>query len=594
MKTKLVGTSILISVFAIGLAQADKGGSTGVGGGGDVALLPGDKVVLADPFLDLAAHQPQGVDIRRELNPRLLVALRNSREAVAQHLKLLSVKPNSSQILARLQSLDRRDNGMRYHATRDTEQLRDTCSTSEPSPYSTPSGLRASEIICSQQSDIYLVESIFRKLNLREQALLLIYNRLQETDALLASRFTRGLGLFLDLIEEQRLRGHYRVLDSNEHAVMIAFYQSIDSMERKLANSVTDGPGFSQWSAARWGGGLIHQSARVHPAALVSLDFALGAQAVIERNAQLRSGQYGTTLLEQIQLGENAQIDRTRLSGSISVGRNSVISDSDLSGTITTGDQFEAKESRIHFPKASLLVGHRVQVTRSSIYVHDWTETGDPKGGPLATTLRLSEDQIIEDAILNRESVYMRYRAGTVYKPTDISILLPEGLVCNWYPNTETRRHLDLLDSATTELGAVPGAALSLSARTSTSLGLFGQDTFSLKKILFKFSVSTDSAPQGSPQRQLHTPEGAKSFLTVTSEGKAVPAGPYRFVQWGTDNGHKFRADRDMGNCVDRALLALTPLLRAKGFNVSVVDWTIPSYNRRSYYIEVPAQEPSL
>jgi hypothetical protein len=288
---------ILFSLGACSPAYA-RGGATGVGGGGDVVVLPNDQVVLADPFLNSGAEQPNGMPPLRSINPRILQAIGAYTQAAVPEFVFFS-SPRASDITRELERLKTRNSGLRFYGVQSQEELNNFCAPGGRKSYNLPEGYSVEQVACTAGVETYFVEPIFAKLSLRDQALLLIHERLTTLrdkqggkNYQAIAQITTGLSLYLDLYREQTVQETYRTLTADQASTLTNFYVAIEELEKR--NSDTDQDSF-QWAANTIGGGKVHAAAAVDPTATVGLLSVVPRGSRIGARSQLL-GSNGTEL----------------------------------------------------------------------------------------------------------------------------------------------------------------------------------------------------------------------------------------------------------------------------------------------------------
>lgn len=172
---KAMNFYVLVSVMTLSTALW---AGPSVGGGGDVVILPDDSVVLADPFIDSGAHQPDNMPPLRALNPRILQAINLYQKASNKMVNQLAVVNGKSEVAALLAVLATRNNDLRFYGVRNAEELNNFCAPGGRKIYKLPNGAQVQQVACTAGTETFIVEPLFVQLSLRDQALLLIHERL--------------------------------------------------------------------------------------------------------------------------------------------------------------------------------------------------------------------------------------------------------------------------------------------------------------------------------------------------------------------------------------------------------------------------------
>jgi len=347
----------LIIVFLISSLQSYAGPS--ISGGGDVVILPDDSIVLADPFLDMDAQQPNNIIPQRTINPRLIKVIEAYHKVSQDVVGFLSRKENSSysffdvlvglvpgesDINLELEKLITRKNDLRFFAVRNVTELRQYCATGGKKKYVIPTGASVEQVACTAGNETFIVEPTFQKLSLKDQALLLIHERLTTLrdvnggkNYAAIARFTTGLSVYLSLYKEQSKK-IFRKLSANEQKQLSEFYIGIEEVE--LRNSEIHQDSF-QWSAAQSGGGLVHAESNVDSSATIGLSFIIGRNATVGPRAELKNqNNRSFSHIQNGLIGEATVIEDSVIIGEMKIGSgtkitNSFIRQSDIGSNST-------------------------------------------------------------------------------------------------------------------------------------------------------------------------------------------------------------------------------------------------------------------
>ena len=338
--------SILFISLSLSLMAHAVGPSSG--GGGDAVILPDDSVVLADPFLNSGAPQPNNMPPMRSLNPRLLQVADSYLKASLFHLELMSPGEGNqeslhSDIAQQIKALSLRRNDLRFYAVRDQTELSLFCAPGGRKSYVLPSGAKVEQVACTAGNETFLVEPLFLRMSLKDQTLLLIHERLTTLrDAQggknysAIARFTTGLGIYLDIYREQ-YKNRFRTLTEKEQKSLTEFYIAIEEIERRNSEITEDS---FQWYAAHTGGGRVHNLSDVAEDAVIGLGFVVGKKSVVKSGAVLKRA-YLSGCIPQFVVGERSVIDQVNLWDlkKLQVGDDSTVLKSELSGQIELGDK---------------------------------------------------------------------------------------------------------------------------------------------------------------------------------------------------------------------------------------------------------------
>ena len=283
MKNVLIATVIL-------LLQNSAWAGPSVGGGGDVIILPDDSVVLADPFIDSGAPQPNNMPPLRAMNPRILQVINLYNKASTYLIEDFATK--GSDINKALAKLATRNNDLRFYGVQSQEELNQFCAPGGRKIYKLPNGAQVQQVACTAGNETFIVEPLFVRLSLRDQGLLLIHERLTTLrdqfggkNYSAIARFTTGLNLYLSLYSEQ-IKKKYRQLNDVEQKLLSDFFVAIEEIEKRNSEVTDDS---FQWGAHKNGGGRIHVAAIVDESSFVSLDSVIAKGSEINANAIIKS-----------------------------------------------------------------------------------------------------------------------------------------------------------------------------------------------------------------------------------------------------------------------------------------------------------------
>jgi hypothetical protein len=258
-----------IGLFSLAAMAAD---GPSVGGGGDVIVLPNDSVVLADPFIDHGAKQPNNMPPLRALNPRILSGISSYQKVLSKFLAKF-ITGQKSDISPLIEELTKRNSELRFYGVQSAEEMNNFCAPGGRKIYKLPMGAQVQQVACTAGKETFLVEPLFSRLSLRDQSLLLIHERLTTLrdqyggkNYSAIARFTTGLNIYLNLFRDQ-MKEKYSKLSEGETQQLTEFYTATEEIE--LRNKEVTENSF-QWSAHSYGGGRVHATSDVDPSACYS------------------------------------------------------------------------------------------------------------------------------------------------------------------------------------------------------------------------------------------------------------------------------------------------------------------------------------
>lgn len=278
---KFLNILVILSALATNIAWA----GPSVGGGGDVVILPDDSVVLADPFLDGGAVQPNNMPPVRSLNPRILQLINLYRSASEKILK--DYGQDINQVMTELGT---RKNNLRFYAVQNAQELNLFCAAGGRKIYQLPTGALAQQVACTAGEETFLVEPLFLRLSLRDQSMLLVHERLTTLrdsnggkNYSAVARFTSGLNSYLNIYAEQAKK-KYRILTGDEQKSITEFYIATEELEKRNSEVTEDS---FQWIAHANGGGRIKSNASVDESAFVSVSSVVHSHVSIGANSNI-------------------------------------------------------------------------------------------------------------------------------------------------------------------------------------------------------------------------------------------------------------------------------------------------------------------
>lgn len=355
----------------------------------DVIVLPDDSVVLADPFIDADASTQSGEGpLLQLLNPRIYqtIAIYKS---VSENLNSRFAARQSSINAILNQLLDKRTN-LRFYGLPSAEEMNKYCFAGRPI-YTIPSGAKVEQAACTRGNDTFIVKPLFLKLSLRDQAMLLIHERLTTIaddrgwiNFAAIAKYTTGLNTYLNLYNEQ-VKRVYRTLTDDEQKKLSNFYSSIVEIENRNEGYGAPTATFN-WLVHKNGGGLYHPQAIVSETAFISLNTTVFAESEISDNAKVINASAtnstniylpGQVIGFPLKLGANAVVENVTFNYQpaseykkriIRIGDNSKIQNTvfiELKNEITIGENVSVKNSTLHHYNNYL--GNNVVISDSTV-----------------------------------------------------------------------------------------------------------------------------------------------------------------------------------------------------------------------------------
>lgn len=363
MKALLIAGLVSLSAMA-----AD---GPSVGGGGDVIILPNDTVVLADPFIDSGARQPNNMPPLRALNPRILAGITSYQKVLSKFLAKFIVN-HKSDIEPLIATLAVRKNDLRFYGVQNAEELNNFCAPGGRKIYKLPNGAQVQQVACTAGNETFLVEPLFTRLSLRDQSLLLIHERLTTLrdqyggkNYSAIARFTTGLNVYLNLYRDQA-KEKFEKLNETETKQLTDFYVATEEIELR-DKEVTENS--FQWMAHPYGGGPVHLSSDVDPSALISLNTFIPGQAMVGQNAKVIN--LITNLSSKLRIEAGALVKNAYFNvNDVFVGANSEVVNSRLtySQHYTTSGYYRVPVGK---PEQGVIrIGENVKILNSKIAGH--------------------------------------------------------------------------------------------------------------------------------------------------------------------------------------------------------------------------------
>lgn len=334
------------------------------GGGGDVVVLPNGQVVLADPFLDTSAPQPDSMPKRVSLDPLLRAQTDAYTKLVVELTDDFIVQPNDA--IKLFQELPKAKGEVVFYTVADAQELNTFCASGGRKAYQLPGTHKIEQVACTSGKNTFLIRSLFSRMSLQHQALLLFHERMTtlidqfgDKNYVAIAKITSGLSTIASVVYEQQ-QGNFRVLTPNEVGAITGFYSGLVELEKR--NEDITAEDFSGWRVHSNGGGLIMGESEIPESAFVSALSSIGPR---------------------VSLGERVQV----LSSTLVFNRK------ESSGLIEVADDCKISKSSITMQSQ---IGARTTIKNSSLD-NSFVQTGYSLGLPSKGSIVLGEDSLIEN-----------------------------------------------------------------------------------------------------------------------------------------------------------------------------------------------------
>lgn len=340
---------VLATILAMTSALTSLAGTEG-GGGGDAVVLPDGRVVLADVFLNHNQPQPNNMPRRISLNPVLLIQLQVYSNFLERHLKNRGFE--SSDILEEVKPLGERDNDIVYYAVNNVTELNTYCASGGRKAYTLPDGAAVTQVACTGGMETFIVEPIFKRMDIQHQALLLFHERLTTLRDQYGGKnygaiagVTAGLDKMLEIAYEQQT-GKRRILAPAEVRKLELLNQAIVELEYRNKEV---SPELLDWKIHPNGGGFIGSK-----------------NSVVQNDAFIDVHSY---LNGKLSLQDKVEIIKSTVTGNLSMALGSRLEKSTIVGDSEIGEQTSITNSWIE--ASEIEIGFRVKVKDSTI--HKWS-----------------------------------------------------------------------------------------------------------------------------------------------------------------------------------------------------------------------------
>lgn len=400
-------TSILMSFAFIATSTAFAGPKFSTRA--DVIILPDDSVVLADPFIDAQATQEGGGPLLQLLNPRIY-------QTIAIYQKVSLTAPFVSDDVNKIyESLLNKRTKLRFFGLESAEEMNKYCFAGRPI-YSIPLGGTVRQAACTNGNDTFIVKPLFLKLSIRDQAMLLIHERLTTIsddrgwiNFVAIAKYTTGLNAFLNIYNEQ-IKRVYRELTDLEQKNIYNFYYAIFEIVNR--NSDYGKLSTFNWNVHKNGGGLTHVNAAVDTSAFISLNSNIAEKSELLFNTKVINLTRGNTsryYAIKIKIAENSSIvDLDINNEELVIGANSTIKNSYIyADLIRIGDNVSITDSKVS--AKSFILKNSVELKRAEVnYVLKYSNKVDAI---------VAENQQLIDQIISANDKDLYLPQGIVPRP---------------------------------------------------------------------------------------------------------------------------------------------------------------------------------
>jgi hypothetical protein len=312
MKRSHLWTSIGMSVtfLAVMSTQVFAGpGGSGVGNAGGVIVLPGGKVVLADPYIQRADGIGQRYDdfnpqikSQLELVGRLMVRLGaevdqslldesnfppgTPHHVIVDQSKLLIAQRELSRTSQAQFLVDRvMSKLIEYHFV---DRLPSDCVGSEDVVNVPKGGVNVMEA-CTVGPLTYIQRDLFKQMDMNEQMRLVLHERLHSLNQVLHEEIidiTNGMGLILKLYQAQQA-GDRTPLTQDQVDAISRVVLRIGQLRDLDDTKAMDGEYMTNWKVMPNGGGLAHKNAVVSPTSFIGVGSILSEDSVLKDKAEM-------------------------------------------------------------------------------------------------------------------------------------------------------------------------------------------------------------------------------------------------------------------------------------------------------------------
>lgn len=327
------------------------------GGGGDAVILPDGEVVLADVFLDRNQAQPDNMPRRISLNPLLLLQVQKYSLLLNQQVDRSTLFSDESEVVKLYQEVGLRNSNLVFYSVKDENELNTYCASGGRKAYLLPSGANVTQVACTSGKEIFLVESTFKKMDLLNQSLLLLHERLTTLRDQYGGKnygaisgVTNGLGTIVKIAYKQQ-NGDRTSLSDTDLAKLSNFYKALIEIEYRNKDVSAD---LLDWKIQKNGGGLIHKHAEVSEGAFVGVTTVVGSNVVVQNGATLLDAKiYPMGQKAQVEIESGVEVINSSIFGrSVILAEKSKIKNSYLNvASFNSGREFQMTGARINLEK---------------------------------------------------------------------------------------------------------------------------------------------------------------------------------------------------------------------------------------------------
>lgn len=345
MRTRFL-VSLLLSLFSFSSLAIDTG---------EGIILPDGSIVIADVFLDQDIFQPAQRPKRIALNPRLSLQTRIYAKYLDNRASRVSLTEKTwidSDWIEVDSEKNRKD--LYFYVVPDVEKLRYYCAPGRGKTYKVMGHASVNEYACTSGNETFFVEEKFRSLSLKEQALLLMHERMTaKRDKNLGRNFPvigNTLNTFSALIEirMEHQSGVLRKLTQAEFLNLKTFYSEVFELA-KFYHPYSELKS-TELIPTQNGGGLVSKDLEIQPGALVDLDSRIYAKGTLFPESRVLN----STIFGELNLREGASISNSVFQNRrnsdifLDIGENSIISESEISSEhFEVGADAKIERSRI-------------------------------------------------------------------------------------------------------------------------------------------------------------------------------------------------------------------------------------------------------
>lgn len=337
----------------------------------EIILLPDGNIILADVFIKQDIDTPDNRPKEISLNPRLNLQIKMYVQFISKQIDKIEME-SPSVWYDPFKGLGESENGYRFYVVRDVKELRKYCPPGIGKNYFLPGGINIQDAVCTSGNETYFVEPIFTELNINEQALILIHERLTlwrddygGRNLKNVGQLVNGLRKYLGIAFEQQKK-QYRVLSEAELLLIKSFFYSYVYL---FTHNTPNSPDIfsANWDLHSNGGGLLFNAPDISTDSFISAQSALSKEVnvtgpatiidsvligriIINGKSVINNSTMGC-LNNQclILIGQNSSIENSKINVfTLELGKNSSIKDSEMAYVrVKTGAGFNMSRAKI-------------------------------------------------------------------------------------------------------------------------------------------------------------------------------------------------------------------------------------------------------